>query len=97
VLLREEGGDVLCIGQASHAWISGQLARAWGNDLFPPPSPREEVCLAAVQHDIGMAGWDLQPSLNPATGRPHSFLEMPLPVHLELWTAAPSKLLTQSR
>jgi len=97
VLLREEGGDVLCIGQASHAWISGQLARAWGNDLFPVPSPREEVCLAAVQHDIGMAGWDLRPSLNPATGWPHSFLEMPLAVHLELWTAAPSKILTQSR
>ena len=28
---------VIAIGQASHAWISGQLARAWGNALFAKP------------------------------------------------------------
>lgn len=96
MLLREESDGVLAIGQASHAWLSGQLARAWGNGDFPAPEPREEVCLATTQHDVGMAEWDLEPSLNPATGRPHSFLEMPLAVHLGLWTAAPAKLITQS-
>ena len=35
MLLREDGGAVLAIGQTSHAWISGQLARAWGNALCP--------------------------------------------------------------
>ena len=92
VLLRPDGDAVICIGQASHAWLSGQLARAWAG-----AEPREEVCLAAEQHDVGMAEWDLAPSLNPATGRPHSFMEMPLAVHLALWTAAPQKLVTQSR
>jgi hypothetical protein len=43
VLLRDGDGDVLAIGQQSHAWISGQLARAWGNDRFPVPEPWEEV------------------------------------------------------
>ncbi len=28
------------------------------------------------QHDVGMVGWDLQPELNPETGRPRSFMEM---------------------
>ena len=28
-------------------------------------SRREEVCLAAEQHDIGMAGWDLRPDTQP--------------------------------
>jgi Protein of unknown function (DUF3891) len=93
MLLREEGDAVIAIGQASHAWISGQLARAWR----PRPEPWEAVCLAAEQHDVGMARWDLTPSLNPATGRPHDFLQMPLDVHLGLWHAAPSLLLTQSR
>jgi len=55
------------------------------------------VCLAAEQHDIGMAAWDLEPTLNPETGLPHSFLEMPLEVHLGLWDAAPRRLLVQSR
>ncbi len=58
VLRRDEHG-VLAIGQASHAWISGQMARAWGNEQFGPLEPYEEVCLAAEQHDVGMAAWDL--------------------------------------
>ena len=72
--------------------MSGQLARAWGDTL----EPREEVCLAAEQHDIGMAEWDLRPTLNPQTGLPHSFMEMPLDVHLELWSGAAPKLVRQS-
>jgi len=97
MLLRSEGPSVLAIPQQSHAWISGQLARAWGNDRFPPPEPWEEVCLAAEQHDIGMAGWDRDPTFNPETGLPYSFLELPLEVHLGLWDAAPQRLLVQSR
>jgi hypothetical protein len=97
MLLREHGDAVLAVGQASHAWVAGQLARAWGNHGFVVPEPREEVCLAAEQHDVGMAEWDLRPSLNPRTGRPHSFLELPLATHVRLWTAAPAKLLSQSR
>lgn len=97
MLLRHDDRGVLAIGQASHAWLSGQLARAWGNARFPPPMPREEVCLAAEQHDVGMAMWDLEPTLNPRTGLPHSFLEMPLATHLELWSAAPGRLITQCR
>jgi Protein of unknown function (DUF3891) len=97
VLLREDGDAVVAIGQTSHAWLSGQLARAWGGDAVAPVEPREEVCLAAEQHDVGMAAWDLAPSLNPETGLPRSFLEMELAVHLALWSAAPERLLTQSR
>jgi hypothetical protein len=92
VLLRDDGEAVICIGQAAHAWVSGQLARAWAG-----VEPREEVCLAAEQHDVGMAQWDLAPALNPDTGRPRSFMEMPLAVHLALWSAAPQRLFTQSR
>jgi hypothetical protein len=88
---------VIAIGQASHAWLSGQLARAWGNEHFGALHPREEMCLAAEQHDVGMAAWDLHPTYNPDTGRPHSFVEMPLETHLELWTAGPRRLITQSR
>jgi hypothetical protein len=97
MLLREDGDGALAIGQASHAWISGQLARAWGGDGFARPEPFEEVCLAAEQHDVGMAHWDLAPELNPATGRPRQFFEIPRRTHVALWSAAPIRLLTQSR
>jgi hypothetical protein len=92
MLVRPDGDSVLCIGQASHAWISGQMARAWAE----PFSPHEEICLAAEQHDVGMAEWDLAPTLNADTGLPHSFTEMPFSAHSALWLEAPKKLVTTS-
>ncbi len=97
MLLREDDRGVLAIGQPSHAWVSGQLARAWGNEAFGPVTPFDEVCLAAEQHDIGWAARDLEPYYNPDTRLPRSFVEMPLDVHLELWRAGPRGLLAQSR
>ena len=97
MLLRKDDRGVLAIGQQSHAWISGQLARGWGNERFGAVLPYEEVCLGAEQHDVGMAAWDLAPTRNPETGLPHSFVEMPLGVHIELWRTGPRLLLSQSR
>ena len=96
MLLRHDDHGVLAIGQASHAWLSGQLARAWGNEQFGAVEPWDEVCLAADQHDIGMAAWDLEPSFNEATGLPHSFMEMPLEIHTQLWLEGPRRLISQS-
>ena len=98
MVLRREGDEaVVAIGQPAHAWISGQLARAWGNQRFGAVEPWEEVCLAAEQHDIGMAEWDAAPELNPDTGLPYSFVEMPLETHVRLWNRAWELALPQSR
>jgi hypothetical protein len=91
MLLREDGDAVICIGQPAHAFVSGQLAARWD------PKPSEEVILAATQHDAGMADWDAAPELNPHTGLPQSFMEMPLETHLRLWSHAPHRVLPQSR
>ena len=96
-MLRKQDGDPIAIGQPSHAWISGQLARAWGNERFGAVEPHDEVCLGAEQHDIGMAAWDYSPTRNSKSGLPYSFIEMPLGIHMRLWTAGPRQLLTQSR
>lgn len=96
MLLRPTDDGLLVIGQAAHAWISGQLARLWGNPRFGAVVPREEVCLAAEQHDVGMAEWDLRPELDLETGHPRDFMHLPVATHLGLWRAAPHKLLTQS-
>src|SRR5919108_748519 len=97
MLLRRDGDGVIAIGQPAHAWLSGQLARAWGNERFGTVEPWEEVCLAAEQHDVGMAGWERRPTLNPDTGRPHSFMELPLDEHLEIWWSAAPLVVPQSR
>jgi hypothetical protein len=97
MLVREDDRGALVIGQPSHAWLSGQLARAWGNERFGAVEPFEAVCLAAEQHDIGWASRDLEALFNPETGWPHSFMDLPLGIHLELWTDAPRLLIAQSR
>ncbi|MCI0598568.1 MAG: DUF3891 family protein [Beijerinckiaceae bacterium] len=85
MLLRREGQVVIAIPQPSHAWLSGQLARAWGNGQFAPPEPYDEVCLAAEQHDIGWHGWETRPALDTGTGLPQEFCKVPAKTHLALW------------
>ncbi len=96
MLLRRDDNSVLAIGQLSHSWLSGQLARAWGNARFPSPEPREEIALGAQQHDIGWARFDLQPGINEESRLPRSFLETSVEEHLAIWSAAPDLLLSAS-
>lgn len=97
MLLRHDGDDVIAIGQPAHAWLSGQLARAWGNEAFGAFEPWEEVCLGAEQHDIGLAAWEQRPTLNPETGLPRSFMELTLDEHLAAWSSAAPLVVPQSR
>src|ERR1700736_4853958 len=75
----------ITISQTSHSWISGQLARVWGNQLFAGFEPFEPICYAAEQHDIGFLEWENQPTLNVKTGLPYAFDELPESLHLDIW------------
>jgi hypothetical protein len=97
MVLRHDDAGVLAVGQASHAWLCGQLARTWGNQRFGAVQPLDEVALGAEQHDVGMARWDLQPARHPATGLPKSFMEMGAQANAGLWSRGPERLVTQSR
>jgi hypothetical protein len=78
-------GRTITISQTSHSWISGQLARNWGNKLFSGFAPFEPVCYAAEQHDIGFLDWENQPTLNADTGLPYEFYQLPESLHFEIW------------
>jgi hypothetical protein len=79
-----EADRVIAISQTAHAWVSGQLARHWGNEYFPSFAPVEPLCYAAEQHDRGFLEWERQPTLNPKSGLPHTFENIPLSLHVEL-------------
>src|SRR5580704_5036982 len=79
MLFRTEPSGVLAISQPTHAWISGQILRAWGQALGEP------LLLAAEQHDIGWLDWEAAPTFNPNTGRPHLFREIGASVHSPMW------------
>jgi hypothetical protein len=95
MLHRQDEEGIIAISQPAHAWVSGQLAWHWGNNLFPEFG--EEVCLAAEQHDIGFLDWDMAPTWNPKTGLPYSFLDMPPRTHFEIWTAGVRKMMRLGR
>ena len=84
--------DFLAISQPAHSWISGQIARAWGNEVFSGFQPFEQMCYAAGQHDIGFLIWEEAPTLNQATGLPHTFEELPEQAHFEIWHNGISQL-----
>lgn len=97
MLHRPAPEGVIIISQPAHGWVSGQLARAWGNEAFGAFAPAEEVCLAAEQHDLGFIEWEQSPSFNPQTGRPHSFMDLPTALHLELWAKGIRQMLSFGR
>lgn len=70
---------VLAISQPMHAWISGQLLRAWADDLDLA------LLLAAEQHDIAWLDWEAAPSFDAARGRPHLFRDVGAAVHAPMW------------
>jgi Protein of unknown function (DUF3891) len=80
MLFCTQSSGTLAISQPSHAWISGQLLRAWDETLG------ESLLLAAEQHDIGWMDWETAPSFDPQTGRPHLFRAIGAAVHAPMWT-----------
>jgi hypothetical protein len=97
MLYREVKLGKIAITQPMHAWLAGQLARAWGNERFGKVEPWEEVCLGAEQHDVGHTVWEQAPTLNSQTGLPYSFPEMPRQLHVQLWSEAARWVLPQGR
>src|SRR5690606_34363414 len=90
MLFREADGHRYAVTQPTHAWVSGNLASAWGTSRFGDARPRDEVALGADLHDIGWLQWEQRPTLNADTGLPHNFMQLPTSVHLSIWGSASS-------
>lgn len=73
------------ITQMEHARVAGALAESWGLAPFSPVHPRDVVLPTIYRHDDGWADWEHQPTIDPSTGRPRSFTEMPDDVAHEIW------------
>lgn len=96
MLVLDRGADWIAIPQPAHAWLAGEVARAWGDAPVARPEPFAEVCLGVEQHDVAWAAWDLRPPLHAPAGRVASFLEAPFRPRLEIWWEAPRAVLAQS-
>jgi hypothetical protein len=87
MLFRDQKSGVIAISQLTHAWISGRLLRAWDEALSEP------LLLAAEQHDLGWIDWEVAPSFDERTGRPHLFRDVGAALHAPMWAAGVDRAL----
>src|SRR5688500_8207027 len=86
LLLPRPAGDLLrLVTQPDHAHLAGEAL-----SLFRLPEltghPRREALLRAVRlHDNGWRELDAAPPVDPASGLPYGFIELPSAQRLEAW------------
>jgi len=85
MIIQDQGDQFVIIRQTDHAVLSGFFARELGNEVFSQPAPMESFRLAATEHDNGWDEWELQPSLDPVTFSPYSFMSIPTEEHIALY------------
>jgi len=95
ILVEERGGrgeHLLVIRQTDHAFLAGFFAKEWGNEKFAQPQPNGSFCLAVAEHDNGWSDWELQPTLDPKTHLPFSFMSIPTEDHITLYQRGTERL-----
>ncbi|MDY7091344.1 MAG: DUF3891 family protein [Acidobacteriota bacterium] len=80
-----QDGDLVVTTQTDHAFFSGQLAGLWRDDELPDNPRREEILFGIREHDNGWRETDSAPWVNPESGDPYSFLDIPTEIRFEIW------------
>ncbi|MGH7127099.1 MAG: DUF3891 family protein, partial [Planctomycetaceae bacterium] len=86
MIRRDDDGHWLLIPQPEHVRIAAELADGWGNaEVAPLPEP--ELLVSAIRHhDDGWREWEAAPKIDPETGRPRNFTEMPATDATAIWS-----------
>lgn len=71
------GEPRLAIMMHEHTALSGQFARAFGNEDFEPAAPAELVTYVTSHHDAGWTEFDRDPVTDEASGLPYNLVETP--------------------
>ncbi len=86
ILRKGTNGEIMLLTQTDHSRLAGFLASHWGNSVFAPLEPYESVARAATFHDFGWLRYETSPEINPETGEPFTFQNLPFkPAHLEAY------------
>lgn len=71
------GRPRLAVMMHEHTALSGQFARAFGNDRFEPLSPLDLMIYVTSHHDAGWTEFDREPVIDEKTGLPYNLIETP--------------------
>jgi hypothetical protein len=96
MIRREEPDAIWLIHQSAHAYISGMIAAHWIGDGTMELAPRNDLILAAYNHDAGWVDAERCLGLNEQ-GMPRTFTEMPLDDHFAIWQDSIEAVFFQNR
>ncbi len=86
MIRRENAQQWLIIPQIAHAQLAAEIADCWWFDSVTIEADEISLMKQAVHHhDDGWQVWDSAPRIDPATGIPRDFREMPAPAATEIW------------
>ena len=74
------------IPQIEHARLAHDLAANWHGLPLDDRLLQEMILPTIAHHDDGWSAWDAAPQIDPTSGRPYSFLDMPHEESLKIWT-----------
>ena len=97
MIRRNEGDHWLLIEQAVHARLAGDIAAAWGGPNVAPVPNLDGLAEAITHHDDGWKEWDAAPQIDPVSGIPRDFTEMPMRDATAIWTRSIEICTTESR
>ncbi len=85
MLVLPHEGSLQLVFQHDHATLAGRLASAWPTEFIAHRDRRSNVVDAVAYHDAGWQEADARGVLDPSTGRPASFLTLPLKAYPPIW------------
>lgn len=85
------------VTQPDHARVAAELLSLWREDGLPEHPRREELLFAAREHDNGWQETDAAPRIDPASGRPYGFRELPARLRIDLWARGVERHLAEHR
>ncbi|MCK6074530.1 DUF3891 family protein [Paenibacillus silvae] len=78
MIVYEREHDFVLTAQHEHGVAAGDMAAHWKTAWLPPGSHRDELILAAKEHDRGWIELDAAPLWNDYSQVPYSFRDFPL-------------------
>ncbi len=85
MIRRDDGDNWLLISQRDHARLAGEIAAVWGNNSFPMLPRPDWLVPVVARHDDGWRMWERAPQIDPDSGRPRDFTEMPMDEATAIW------------
>jgi hypothetical protein len=90
MIVRHTAGLLHLITQPDHAALARRVMEHWRSLDHHPR--RASVLLAIGEHDNGWQEPDSAPTIDPATGRVHDFINAPIAVRQDVWPRAVERL-----